>query len=88
MSGSKRNIESLAKCSTISYTAFGCNNMSKFFYYQILADIFVLNMNKQENSRCHFSFDISLLVMRSQDFARHLGLHLHLNTTRDQVKVK
>ena len=37
--GSKRNIKSLAKYPTINYTPFGCNNMSKFFDYQILTDI-------------------------------------------------
>ena len=34
-SGSKWNIESLAKYPTIKYTGFGCNNMAKFFDYQI-----------------------------------------------------
>ena len=45
--GSKRNIGSLAKYPVINYTAFSCNNISKFFDYQILAVIFVLNLNKQ-----------------------------------------
>ena len=48
--GSKRNIESLAKCPTINYTAFSCNNMSKFFHYQILADGFVLNLKKTQGA--------------------------------------
>ena len=53
-SGSKWNIESLVKYPTINYTTFGCNNMSKFFYDQISADRFVLNLKKWKNSRCHF----------------------------------
>ena len=59
--GSKRNTESLAKYPTINYTAIGYNNMSKFFYHQILADRFVLNLKKWKNSRCHFSYWYSII---------------------------
>ena len=44
--GSKWNIESLAKHPATNYTAFGCNNMSNFLDYQILAHRFVLNLKK------------------------------------------
>ena len=44
--GSKWNIESLTKQSTINYTAFGWNNMAIFFNYLILADRFVLNLKR------------------------------------------
>ena len=52
----KWNIESLAKYPTINYAAFGCNNMSTIFNYQILADRFVLNLKKWKNSRFHFCY--------------------------------
>ena len=35
--------------------------MSKFFYYQILANRFILNLKKWKNSRCHFSFWYSII---------------------------
>ena len=54
--GSKWNTESLAKYPTISCTAFGWNNMTKFGNYKILADRFVLNLKMWKNSRCHFSY--------------------------------
>ena len=44
--GNKRNIEFLAKYPTINYTTISYNNISKFFYHQILADRFVLNLKK------------------------------------------
>ena len=56
--GSKRNIESLANYPTTNCTAFGWNNMSKFFFYKILADRFILNLTLWKNSRCHFPTDI------------------------------
>ena len=58
---SRRNIETLAKYPTINYTVFGCNNMYKFFYYQILADRFVLNLKRWKNSRCHFPYWYSII---------------------------
>ena len=59
--GSRLGIKSLAKHPIINYTALGCNNMSKFFYYQILADRFVLNLKKWKNSRYHFSYWYSII---------------------------
>ena len=72
--GSRRNIEPLAKYLTMNYTAFGWNNMAKFFNYPILADIFVLNLKKWINPRCHFSYwySIQRLVIRSWDFCQAL----------------
>ena len=55
---SRRNIESYP---TINYTAFSCNNMSKSFYCQILADGFVLNLKSEKNSRYHFSCWYSII---------------------------
>ena len=48
--------ESLVKYQTINYTAFGCNNMAKFFDYLVLADRFVLKLKLYKDSRCHFSY--------------------------------
>ena len=69
--GSKRNIESLAKYPTINYTAFGWNNSTKFFNYQILADRFVLNLKVWKNSRCYFSCWCSTVGHEIMTFARH-----------------
>ena len=59
--GSRRSIKSLTKHSIINYTAFSCNNIPKFFYYQILTDRFVLNLKSEKNWRCHFSFWYSII---------------------------
>ena len=75
----KWNIESLIKYPTINYTAFGCNNMSKFF---ITKNRFVLNLKKWKNSRCYFPIDILLLIKRWKEIVWHLGPHPILNTTR------
>ena len=64
-SGSKWNIESLAKYPTINYTGFGCNDMIKLFDYQLLVNTFVSKFELCKNSSAIFPFDILLMVMRS-----------------------
>ena len=55
--------------------------MAKYLDFQILANRFVLKLKLRKNSSAIFLFDIVLMVMKSQDFARHLGQYPHLNTT-------
>ena len=55
--------------------------MSKFFYHQILADRFVLNLKKKTQGAI-FSIDNLLLVIKSLDFCLALGQYPILNTTR------
>ena len=56
--------------------------MSKFFYHQILADRFVLNLKKWKTQGAIFSIDNLLLVIKSLDFCLALGQYPILNTTR------
>ena len=69
------------KYSTINCTTFRWNNMTLFLNYQILADWFVLNLKMWKNSSPIYPIDILLLVMKSEEIARHLGLHPIVNRT-------
>ena len=57
----------------MKYTGLECNNMTKIFDDQILAN--------SVNTQYHFPIVVLLMIMNSTIFVWHLGHHPHLNTT-------
>ena len=65
--------------SMIYYTGIDGNNMHKFIYYQILANILILKLKSNENISVLFPIDILLMVMKSAIFVWHPGPYTNLN---------
>ena len=83
--GSKWNIEWLAKYPTVNFTAFGWNNIAKYFNYQILTNSFVLNL-KMQKKKLNVPFFLLVFYYWSwchKAFARHLGPYPIVSTTCD-----
>ena len=62
------NIQSLAKHHKINYTGIGGNNMTKFIYYQILANTLILKLKRNENVSAILPIDILFMVMELLTF--------------------